>query len=76
VKIQVEVFYVVMPCSVVVEYHRFRGLYCPWRWRQHGPPKRRYPTAVLHGVTIQKTKTQIFTAAKISNLESKCYSVA
>jgi hypothetical protein len=23
----------------------------PWRWRWHGPPKRRYPTATLHGVT-------------------------
>jgi len=29
----------------------------PWRWRQHGPPKRRYPAATLHGVTIQKTLT-------------------
>jgi hypothetical protein len=27
----------------------------PWRWRQHGPPKRWYPTATLHGVTTQKT---------------------
>jgi hypothetical protein len=24
------------------------------RWRQHGPPKRRYPTTTLHGVTTQK----------------------
>jgi hypothetical protein len=27
----------------------------PWRWRQHGPPKRWYPTTTPHGVTIQKT---------------------
>jgi len=26
-------------------------------WRQHGPPKRRYPTTNLHGVTTQKTST-------------------
>jgi len=26
----------------------------PWRWRQHGPPKRWYPTTRLPGVTIQK----------------------
>jgi len=27
----------------------------PWRWRQHGSPKRWYPTTTLHGVTTQKT---------------------
>jgi hypothetical protein len=26
----------------------------PRRWRQHGPPKRWYPTTILHGVTTQK----------------------
>jgi hypothetical protein len=26
----------------------------PRRWRQHGPPKRWYPTTTLHGVTTQK----------------------
>jgi hypothetical protein len=36
----------VTPCSVVVGYPRFRGL-C-WRWRQHGPLKRWYPTTALH----------------------------
>jgi hypothetical protein len=25
-----------------------------WRWRQHEPLKRRYPTITLHGVTTQK----------------------
>jgi hypothetical protein len=29
----------------------------PWRWRQHGPPKRWYPTTTFHGVTTQKTST-------------------
>jgi hypothetical protein len=33
----------------------------PWRWRQQRPPKRRYPTTILHGVTTQKTSTWIFT---------------
>jgi len=23
----------------------------PWRWRQHGPPKRWYPNRTVHGVT-------------------------
>jgi hypothetical protein len=26
----------------------------PWRWRQHGPLKRWYPTTTLHGVTTLK----------------------
>jgi len=30
-----------------------------WRWRQQGPPKRRYPTAILHGIPTQKTSTRI-----------------
>jgi len=37
------------------------------RWRQHGPPKRWYPTTSLHGVTSQKTATRIFTAVKTSS---------
>jgi hypothetical protein len=28
-----------------------------WRWRQHGPLKRWYPTTTQHGVTTQKTST-------------------
>jgi hypothetical protein len=50
-----------------------QGLYqCPlfplpvtslWIWRQHGHLKH-YPTTTLHGVTTQKTSTQIFTAMK------------
>jgi len=33
VKIQIDVFWVVMPCSIVAKYQG------PWRWRQQGPPK-------------------------------------
>jgi hypothetical protein len=29
----------------------------PWRWRQHGPPKRWYPITTLHSVRTQKTLT-------------------
>jgi len=56
VKIQVQVFWVVTPCSVAVGYHRFQWP-SPWRWRQQCPPKRRYPAATVHGVTTQKTST-------------------
>jgi len=48
VNIQIKVFWVVTPYSVV-GYQRLRG---PWRWRQHGPLKRWYPTTALHGVSI------------------------
>jgi len=41
--------------NVVVGYRRF-GRPC-WKRRQKGPPKRRYPIAVLHGVTTQKTNS-------------------
>jgi len=44
-KIQVEVFWVVTPCDIVVGY------------RQHGRLKRWYPTTTLHGVIIQKIST-------------------
>jgi hypothetical protein len=57
--IQVDVFWDVTPCSVVVGYQRFRGTFCldrHWRRRQHGPLKRWYPTTTLHGVTSQKTE--------------------
>jgi hypothetical protein len=40
---QVEVFWILTLCSVVVG-----------RWKQHGTPKRRNPTTTLHGVTTQK----------------------
>jgi hypothetical protein len=37
----------------------------PWRWWQHGLPKRWYPTTSLHGVTTRKTMTSIFIAVKV-----------
>jgi hypothetical protein len=40
----------------------YNTLTSPWRWRQHGPPKRWYLTTSLHGVITQKTTTWIFTA--------------
>jgi len=55
VHIQVEVLWVVMPCSVVVGYQRFGRP--GWRWRQKGPLKCRYSTTTLHSVTTQKTLT-------------------
>jgi len=39
---QVEVLWVVMPCSVMIGYQRFKSL---WRWRQAAW----YPTTTLHG---------------------------
>jgi len=41
----------VTSCSTVVWYQCFR------RWKQHGPPKRWYPTTIIHDVTTQKTWT-------------------
>jgi len=52
VKIQVEVFWDVTPCSVVAGYHRFFTLKM-----EAGPLKRWYPITALHGVTIQKNST-------------------
>jgi hypothetical protein len=40
----------------------------PWRWRQHGPPKRWYPTTTLQGVTTQKTSTWNIRAPKTLNM--------
>jgi hypothetical protein len=28
-----------------------------WRWRQHGPLKRWYPSTTLNSITTQKTST-------------------
>jgi hypothetical protein len=44
-----------------------------WHWsrKQQRPPKRRYPTTTLHGVTIQKTSTWILTAVRTSNASVK-----
>jgi len=59
VKIQVEIFWDVTPCSVVVGYQSFGGQF--WRWRQHGLPKHWYPTTTLHDVISQKISTWIWT---------------
>jgi len=56
VKIQLEVFQVVMSYSDVGGYQHFRG---PFRWKQHGPLKYWYPTTTQHGITKQKTSTWI-----------------
>jgi hypothetical protein len=46
------------PYSVAKRKNQFRTptknrtpIVCLWRWRQHGPPKRWYPTTTLHSVT-------------------------
>jgi hypothetical protein len=49
VKIQVEVFWVVTPCSVVVGYQHFGGPCC-----LHLQEERWHPTTTLHGVIPQK----------------------
>jgi len=69
--IQVEVVWVLTLCSVVEEYHHFRGPCCltsPWRWRQHGPLKHWYPTVTLYSVTTQRTLTWNITTVKASKL--------
>jgi hypothetical protein len=38
-----------------------------WRWRQHGPLKRLYPTTTLHVVTTQKTTTWISIQAPLTS---------
>jgi hypothetical protein len=45
--------------ETLVSYHNTRRRHNPedWRWRQHGPLKRWYPTTRLHSVTIQKAQT-------------------
>jgi len=55
--IQVKVFWVVTPRSVVVGHQSFMRQSSPWTWRQQGPPKHWYSTMTLHGVTTQKTLT-------------------
>jgi hypothetical protein len=52
VMFQVEAFWVVTPCSVVVGYKRFGGPRC---LHLQGEVKRWYPTPTLRGITTQKT---------------------
>jgi len=51
--------------ETLISYHNISS---GWRWRQHGPLKRWYPTTTLHGVTTQKTSTWNMTAMKASAL--------
>jgi hypothetical protein len=44
----------------------------PWRWRQHGPLKRWYPTTTLHGVTIYKTLTWLIFLVRNQTRTSGC----
>jgi hypothetical protein len=55
VKIQVAVFWIMAPCSVVVGYQRFRGPCC--LHLQHGSLKRRCLTTTLNDIKTQKTAT-------------------
>jgi hypothetical protein len=47
-------------------------LQCCIHLQDESPPKRRYPTTTLHGVTTQKTSKWIFIAAKSSDLAINC----
>jgi len=46
---QVQVFWVVTPCSVEIEYIRFGGSCC-LHLQGEALPRHWYPTATLHGV--------------------------
>jgi len=73
VKIQVEVLWVVTPFGVVVGHQPSEELSASiFRVKMDAAwsSERWYPTAILHGVTIQKTLTCISTAVKTSNLAS------
>jgi len=54
VMFEVEVFWVVTLCVVVIGYRHFRSP-CSRVERQHGPLKHWYPTTKLNDVTTQKT---------------------
>jgi len=58
VKIQVDVLWVVTPCSVAVGYSIPVSMplfpapsTLQWSWGRQGLPKHWYPTTTLHGVT-------------------------
>jgi len=61
-KIQIVVFWVVMPCSDVVGYRRFGGPCCLHlhhsssalgRWRRQGPPKSDYLASQLRKLRLE-----------------------
>jgi len=49
--------------SSVSQIHATSIFRMKWRWSQHGPLKRRYPTPTLHGVTSQKTNSNWYFAS-------------
>jgi hypothetical protein len=59
-KIQVELFWIVMPRTIAVGFQRFGNIAAvisSCRWTQQDPSKHCYPTATVRGVTAQKTST-------------------
>jgi hypothetical protein len=67
-QIQIEVFWVVMPRSVVIGYERSGGPCC-FHLQNAGALKCWYPTTTLDSVITQKTSTRNFTVTmKTSNL--------
>jgi hypothetical protein len=44
----------------------------PWKWRQHSPQKRWYPTAKLHSVTTQKTSITVSCLFYVLHCSSIC----
>jgi hypothetical protein len=58
-KIQVEVFWIVMPCRVAVGYQHFGRPCCLHLQGEvfQGPLKHYYPTTTLLGFTTQKTSS-------------------
>jgi len=56
-KIQTDIFWVMIPCSISDRIPTFRRTMLPPSSgrMQKGPPKRRYFTTTQHGVTTQKT---------------------
>jgi hypothetical protein len=75
VMFQVEVFWIMTPCNVVVGYQRFGGPWClhlqsegGGRLRQHGPLKRWCSATTLQGVIIQKTSIHGTSSEKTDNI--------
>jgi len=50
--------------TIVSDDHAASMFRANWRWRQHGPLNRWYPTTSLLSITTQQTTTWIFTAMK------------
>jgi hypothetical protein len=48
-------------CTLMVVQIKIYLHFQPWGWWQHSPPKRWYPTTTLHGVTVVKITSCIFT---------------